>query len=270
MMMDLGKKNVLGVRIDAVDYETAAERILTAARTGQPFAASALAVHGVMTGVADAAHRWRLNRFDLLTPDGQPVRWAMRLTGQANLPDRVYGPFLTLRVCGQAAKEGLGVFLFGATTATLVRLEGALRERFPGLRVVGRQPSRFRQATVAERDADAAAIRASGAALVLVGLGCPRQEVWVWEMRGRVGRPLLAVGAAFDFLAGQQRMAPVWMQRAGLEWLFRLVREPGRLWRRYLLLNPLFCWRLFQQWTGWRRFDPEDGVRPPPEEMRYG
>lgn len=268
-MIDLGRKNVLGVGIDAVDYEAAAARILAAARERRPFAASALAVHGVMTGVADPAHRARLNGFDLLTPDGQPVRWAMRLTGQANLPDRVYGPFLTLRVCEAAAAEGLGVFLFGATAETLARLETALGERFPGLRIVGRQPSRFRRVTEAERDADAAAIRETGAALVLVGLGCPRQEVWAWEMRDRVGVPLLAVGAAFDFLAGRQRMAPAWMQRGGLEWLFRLASEPRRLWQRYLLLNPWFCWRLFQQWTGWRRVELGD-VTPPAGEERFG
>ena len=267
-MIDLGKKNVLGVAIDAVDYEAATARILDAARGRRPFVASALAVHGVMTGVADPAHRGRLNGFDLLTPDGQPVRWAMKLTGQAELPDRVYGPFLTLRVCEAASAEGLGVFLFGATDETLGRLETALRERFPALRIVGCQPSRFRPVTVAERDADAALIRASGAALVLVGLGCPRQEVWAWEMRLRVGVPLLAVGAAFDFLAGKQRMAPAWMQRAGLEWLFRLCREPRRLWRRYLLLNPLYCWRLFQQWTGLRRFDLSDVATP--REERFG
>ena len=268
-MINQGKKNVLGIRVDAVDYEAAEEAIIRAAHAEQPFAVSALAVHGIMTGVLDPEHKYRLNRFDLITPDGQPVRWAMALTGQARLPDRVYGPFLTLRVCARAEREGLSVYLYGATTATLQKLEAALKERFPALRVAGRQPSRFRQATFKERAADMEAIRASEASIVLVGLGCPRQEVWAYEMREELGRPLLAVGAAFDFLAGSLSMAPAWMQARGLEWLYRLTREPKRLWRRYLILNPHYCWLLLQQVLRIRRFDP-DVAAAPKERLSYG
>lgn len=261
-MINEGKKNVLGVRVDAVDYEAAEELIVRAAREKRPFAVSALAVHGIMTGALDREHKYRLNGLDLVTPDGQPVRWAMAITGQARLPDRVYGPFLTLRVCARAEREGLSLYLYGATAATLERLEANLGERFPALRVAGRQSSRFRQATPEERTADVEAIRASGADIVLVGLGCPRQEVWVYEMREDVGRPLLAVGAAFDFLAGSLSMAPVWMQARGLEWLYRLTREPKRLWRRYLILNPHYCWLLLLQALKIRRFDPGDATAP--------
>ncbi len=268
-MIHEGKKNVLGIRVDAVDYEGATEAIIRAAHEKRPFAVSALAVHGIMTGVTDREHRYRLNRFDLITPDGQPVRWAMALTGQARLPDRVYGPFLTLRVCERAEKEGLSVFLYGTSAPTLERLRAAFAERFPALRVAGSQPSRFRQATPEERAADVAAIRASGADLVLVGLGCPRQEVWAYEMREDLGRPLMAVGAAFDFLAGSLAMAPAWMQARGLEWLYRLTREPKRLWRRYLILNPHYCWLLLLQALKIRRFDP-DAATPPKELLRYG
>ena len=268
-MIHEGKKNVLGIRVDAVDYEGATEAIIRAAHEKRPFAVSALAVHGIMTGVTDREHKYRLNRFDLLTPDGQPVRWAMQLTGQARLPDRVYGPFLTLRVCERAEKEGLSVFLYGTPAATLERLQTAFAERFPALRIAGSQPSRFRRATAEERAADVAAIRASGADLVLVGLGCPRQEVWAYEMREDLGVPLMAVGAAFDFLAGSLAMAPAWMQARGLEWLYRLTREPKRLWRRYLILNPHYCWLLLQQVLRIRRFDPGDAT-PPTELSRYG
>ena len=268
-MIRLGKKNVLGILVDAIDYEAAEEDIIRAALEKRPFVVSALAVHGVMTGVLDREHKYRLNRFDLLVPDGQPVRWAMALTGQARLPDRVYGPFLTLRVCARAEREGLSVFLYGASAETLTRLRAALAERFPGLKIAGSQPSRFRQATTTERAADLAAVRASGADLVLVGLGCPRQEVWAYEMREDLGRPLLAVGAAFDFLAGSLAMAPAWMQARGLEWLYRLGREPGRLWRRYLILNPRFLWALAGQMSGLRRYDPADAT-PPGEPLRFG
>jgi N-acetylglucosaminyldiphosphoundecaprenol N-acetyl-beta-D-mannosaminyltransferase len=268
-MINEGKKNVLGLLIDAVDYEAAVEMILRAAREKRPLAVSALAVHGVMTGFLDPEHKYRLNRFDLLTPDGQPVRWAMQLTGQARLPDRVYGPFLTLKLCARAAEEGLSVFLFGGSADMLERLETGLLERFPKLRIAGKRPSRFRRVSEAERDKDAAAICDSGADLVFVGLGCPRQEVWAYEMRERIGRPTLAVGAAFNFLAGTLSMAPAWMQGAGLEWLYRLGKEPGRLWRRYLLLNPLYCWGVFRQWLKIRRFDPQDS-QAPEKELRYG
>jgi N-acetylglucosaminyldiphosphoundecaprenol N-acetyl-beta-D-mannosaminyltransferase len=268
-MIHEGKKNVLGILVDAVDYEGAEEAILRAAREKRPFAVSALAVHGIMTGVLDREHKYRLNHFDLITPDGQPVRWAMALTGQAFLPDRVYGPFLTLRVCARAERDGLSLYLYGATPPTLERLQAALRQRFPKLRVAGAQASRFRRASPAERAADVAAIQASGADIVLVGLGCPRQEVWAYEMRDDLARPLLAVGAAFDFLAGSLSMAPAWMQANGLEWLYRLWREPGRLWRRYLILNPRYCWAVARQKLGLGKFDPND-ASPPAEPLRYG
>jgi exopolysaccharide biosynthesis WecB/TagA/CpsF family protein len=148
-------------------------------------------------------------------------------------------------------------------------LRSALKERFPNLRVAGSQASRFRRATPEEREADVAAIRASGADIVLVGLGCPRQEVWAYEMRDDLGRPLMAVGAAFDFLAGSLSMAPPWMQARGLEWLYRLSREPGRLWRRYLLLNPQYCLAVARQKFGLGKFDPNE-ARAPGEPMRYG
>ena len=268
-MISEGKKNVLGILVDAVDYEGAEEAIIRAAREKRPFAVSALAVHGIMTGVTDREHKHRLNRFDLITPDGQPVRWAMQWTGQTRLPDRVYGPFLTLHVCARAEKEGLSVFLFGTSAPTLARLEQTFKERFPALRIAGTRPSRFRRASAEEVAGDVAAIRASGADIVLVGLGCPRQEVWAYEMRDALGCPLLAVGAAFDFFAGTLTMAPAWMQARGLEWLYRLGREPRRLWRRYVILNPHFLWLLVQQITRLRRFDPADAT-PPGEPLRYG
>jgi exopolysaccharide biosynthesis WecB/TagA/CpsF family protein len=268
-MIDQGKHNVLGVRVDAVDQEAAAARILDAARAGRPLAVSALAVHGVMTGTLDPVHRYRLNHFDLLVPDGQPVRWALRWLHQVRLAERVYGPALALEVCRQAAQQRLPIYFYGSTADVLERLTRNLCARFPGLVIAGVSPSRFRQLSPAERDQAMSAICASGAALTLVGLGCPRQEVWAYECRQRLSMPVLAVGAAFPFFAGTLRQAPPWMQRRGLEWLFRLVAEPRRLWKRYLLLNPLYLALLALQATGLRRFDG-DPVSPPAEELRYG
>ncbi len=253
-MIDKGKKNIIGVLIDAVDYEAATERIIAAARSRKPLAVSALAVHGVMTGIQDSEHRGRLNRMDLVVPDGQPVRWALDLLHRTDLPDRVYGPNLTLNVCREAEQEGLSIYLYGSTEAVLTRLVESLRQQFPRLSIVGAQPSKFRRLTSAEKSEVVADIKASGAHITLVGLGCPRQEVWAYEYREALSMPILAVGAAFDFHSGMKKQAPRWMQDHGLEWVFRLVSEPRRLWRRYLLLNPWYMALVAAQRLGLRRF----------------
>jgi N-acetylglucosaminyldiphosphoundecaprenol N-acetyl-beta-D-mannosaminyltransferase len=268
-MIDRGRHSVLGVRINAVDYDAAAERILRAARQSQPLAVSALAVHGLMTGALDATHRHRLNEIDLLVPDGQPVRWALNRLYSVALPDRVYGPNLTLELCRRAAAEGLPVFLFGGDQPLLDELSARLCQLSPGLQVAGTRASRFRTLSTNERAALVEEIRASGARLVFVGLGCPRQEVFVYEMRDALSLPLVAVGAAFPFHAGRLPQAPAWMQRRALEWLFRLASEPRRLWRRYLLLNPLFVMLLLLQLAGLFAIDPEN-TSTPQHEICYG
>jgi len=155
-MIDQGKHSVLGVQVDAVDYAAAVDKILAAAREQRPLAVTALAVHGVMTGVQDKAHGARLNAFDLVTPDGQPVRWALNSLYHAQLADRVYGPDLTLKVLEACAEEGLPVYLYGSTEATLERLTGKLLDRLPALKIAGREPSKFRLATPGEPEEIAA------------------------------------------------------------------------------------------------------------------
>jgi N-acetylglucosaminyldiphosphoundecaprenol N-acetyl-beta-D-mannosaminyltransferase len=268
-MIDRGRHNVLGVRIDAVDYDAAVARIAAAARERRPLAAAALAVHGVMTGALDPVHRYRLNRFDLVVPDGQPVRWALNLLHRTRLPERVYGPALMLKTCQWAAEQGMPVFLFGGTPDLSAALCQRLQQRFPQLEIAGARPSLFRRLSADERDELVAAIRGSGAALTFVGLGCPRQEVWAYEFREALSMPLVAVGAAFAFHAGQLSQAPEFMQRRGLEWLYRLSREPSRLWKRYVLLNPLYLALLLAQWSGLRKFS-EDGPPRPAPLMLYG
>lgn len=268
-MIDRGKHNVLGVRINAVDYDAAVERIIESARRREPLAVTALAVHGVMTGALDPVHRWRLNRLDLVVPDGQPVRWALNLLHGCGLRERVYGPELMLRVCDRAAAEGLGVFLFGGGDDLLDTLSQRLVARFPGLQIVGRQASKFRRMTPEEKQQTIDAIHQSGAHLTLVGIGCPRQEVWAFEFREALSMPLMAVGAAFPFHAGLLPQAPPVMQRWGLEWLFRLSCEPRRLWNRYMVLNPLYLAMLGMQMTRLRVQDPDAG-QAPTEELLYG
>jgi exopolysaccharide biosynthesis WecB/TagA/CpsF family protein len=231
---------VLGVNVSRVDYETAVAAIIEAAKARRSFGATALAVHGVMEAYRDFSFASTLNQMDLITPDGQPVRWALNLLGARELKDRVYGPTLMLKVCERAAANELPIFLYGSTPEVLERLSGNLQNRFPRLIVSGLKADRFRDSSPAEDERDIRMINQSGARIVLVGRGCPRQEKWVVAHIGRIQAPMIAVGAAFDFHAGTLPQAPKVLQDYGLEWLFRLLHEPKRLWRRYLILNPLF------------------------------
>lgn len=246
-MIDEGKRDVLGVLVDAVDYDAAVGRIVSAAHKRRPYGVSALAVHGVMTGVKDPAHRRRLNELELVTADGQPVRWALNWLYGVGLRQRVYGPELTLRVCAAAAAQGLPLYLYGSRPEVLDALTARLQERFPRLELAGAEPSRFRRLGPEEVDGLVSRIQASGARLTLVGLGCPRQEVFTYELREPLSMPVLAVGAAFDYHAGLVDEPPGWMQDRGLQWAYRLAQDPRRLWRRYLLLNPEFVARLVAQ-----------------------
>lgn len=238
-MRDLGKHNLLGVLVDAVDREAAVRRIVDAAVERKPFAVSALAVHGVMTG-RDPAQRQRLNRFDLLVPDGQPVRWGLNLLYKTRLLETVRGSDLTLQLVERAAALRLPIFFYGSRQDVLDALVANLRRRYPGIQVAGAEPSKFRRISVEEQLALVARIEDSGARIVFVGLGCPRQETFVSRLRDELSLPLIAVGAAFDYLSGSLRQPPRVVQRVGLEWLWRLMLEPRRLWRRYVLLNPAY------------------------------
>ncbi|HEX2281523.1 MAG TPA: WecB/TagA/CpsF family glycosyltransferase [Thermomicrobiales bacterium] len=268
-MRPIGKRNLLGVLVDAVDYDHAVTFILDAAEQRRGFAVTALAVHGVMTGVQDDIHRQRLNAFDLVTPDGQPVRWALNLLHKTGLKDRVYGPTLTLKVCEAAAESGVPIYLYGSRQDVLDNMVANLTERFPGLVIAGAEPSKFRQTTAEEKREIAERIKASGAKITFVGLGCPRQEVFAYEYRDLLSMPVIAVGAAFDYHAGLVSEPPDWIQGAGLQWLYRLVQNPRRLWRRYLLLNPVYTTLVFLHWAGLRKPDlrqPEQSI----PEVRYG
>jgi exopolysaccharide biosynthesis WecB/TagA/CpsF family protein len=259
------KRNLLGILIDATTYDDVVDRVFAAARTATGLSVSATAVHGVMEGVHDPAHAARLNRFDILTPDGQPVRWALNWLYKTGMRERVYGPELMLRCCERAATEGFPIYLYGSTRDVLKPLTANLEARFPGLRVASSAESRFAAIGPGAQEEIASQIRASGAKIVFVGLGCPRQETFTWAMRDQVSLPMLAVGAAFDFHAGLATEAPDWMQRSGLQWLHRFVRSPRRLWRRYLLLNPEYVWRVLRQKLG---REPElSDAEPSPAEI---
>jgi N-acetylglucosaminyldiphosphoundecaprenol N-acetyl-beta-D-mannosaminyltransferase len=267
-MRDCGKRNVLGIMMDVVDYQMALDFVFKAADAKRGSAISALAVHGLMTGTIDCEQKFRLNHFDLLLPDGQPVRWALNRLHNAHLSDRVYGPKLTSKVCERAAQEGVPVYFYGSTAEVLEALRTNLQLKYPRLLIAGMEPSKFRRLTRQEKPELAARIRASGARITFVGLGCPRQEVFAFEFRDVLQMPILAVGAAFPLLAGKVPQAPLWMQDSGLEWLFRLVSEPRRLWRRYIYLNPAYVFLVSLQAIGLSRFTT-DG-KCPAGDLLYG
>jgi N-acetylglucosaminyldiphosphoundecaprenol N-acetyl-beta-D-mannosaminyltransferase len=231
---------VAGVLVSQVNYAQATAAIVDAAERRTSLVAAATSVHGVATAARDGRFRAALNTFEIVTPDGQPVRWALNALHAAGLTDRVYGPTLMLDLCRQAAAANLSVYLYGSTPAVLDRLQRRLRDLTPELRIAGAYSPPFRALTPDEDAAAVARIRASGARIIFVGLGCPRQELWAAEHRACFDAPLVCVGAAFDFHAGALPQAPGWMQARGLEWFFRLMMEPRRLWRRYLYAIPVF------------------------------
>jgi len=263
-MRNVGKRNIAGILIDAVDYEFATDVVFRAAREKRATIVSALAVHGLMTGVLEPSQKFRLNHFDLLVPDGQPVRWALNLLYGTQLPARVYGPTLTLKICARAAAEGVPVYFYGSTSEILAALQQTLKEKFPQLLIAGMESSKFRRLTKQEKVEVGSRIQDSGATIVFVGLGCPRQEIFAFEFSDILNMPILAVGAAFPFLAGKVPQAPSWMQEAGLEWFYRLTCEPRRLWRRYIYLNPIYAFLVALQALGLARFST-DGQCPEKE-----
>jgi N-acetylglucosaminyldiphosphoundecaprenol N-acetyl-beta-D-mannosaminyltransferase len=210
---------------------------------------TAAAVNLVMSAREDPQTREAVLGATLAVPDGQPLVWALRALGHKRAT-RVYGPDLMARFCARAALDGTPIYLYGGRTPeALELLEARLRERFPGLRIAGGCSPPFRALSAEEEQSVASAIDASGAQVVWVGTGQPKQEKWMLKMRPRLSAPLLVgVGAAFDFHAGLVSQAPAWMQRNGLEWVYRLSREPRRLWRRYARYNPLFVAGFLRQY----------------------
>ena len=268
-MIDFGKKNLLGVHIDAVDYKAAVNRFVEAGKQSKRLTVTALAVHGVMTGALDDEHRHRLNSLDMVVPDGMPVRWGLNLLHRTRLPDRVYGPNLMLKVCEAAAQHGLPLYFFGTQRETLDKLIANLRAKFPEIMIAGSEPSQFRKLSEDESSALVERIRASGAKITFVGLGCPRQEIWAYELGDELRMPVFAVGAAFPFHAGTLPQAPTWMQNNGLEWLFRLISEPRRLWKRYVFLNPAYLVLVGLQLLKLRTVDPKS-TKVPNKKERFG
>jgi N-acetylglucosaminyldiphosphoundecaprenol N-acetyl-beta-D-mannosaminyltransferase len=246
--------DVLGIPLAVSDYEEVAAWMEEVIAAGARAYVTAAAVNLVMCAREDPAVLAAVLGATLAVPDGQPLVWALRALGHARAT-RVYGPDLMLHFCARAARAGTAMYLYGGRTpAALELLERRLRERFPGLQIVGGFSPPFRELTDEEEQRVIEEIEASRASVVWVGTGQPKQELWMGHMRGLLSAPLLVgVGAAFDFHAGLVPQAPSWMQRAGLEWAYRLAREPRRLWRRYARYNPRFVIAFARQYLRNRR-----------------
>lgn len=241
------KHDVCGVGISKTSYGEIVDILTGLARHGGTATVTPLAVHGLVTAGGDPGFGSKVNRLDIVAPDGQPVRWALNMLYGAHLDDRVYGPELMWRLCKKAADENWGVYLYGSHRHVVERLKTNLVQRIEGLNVVGCEPSIFRPLTGKEDQALVNRINSSGARLLFLGLGCPLQEAFAYEHRSRFQAIQVCSGAAFDFHAGNKKTAPGWMQKRGLEWLFRLKEEPQRLWKRYLVTNTLFLFRFTRQ-----------------------
>jgi N-acetylglucosaminyldiphosphoundecaprenol N-acetyl-beta-D-mannosaminyltransferase len=232
--------DVLGVEISAVNMEMTLETVTSWVLSGERQYVCVTGVHGVMESQRDRALAAIHNNAGLTTPDGMPMVWAGKAAG-ARWIQRVYGPDMMLAVLGEAQARGWSSFFYGGAPGVPELLAERLGQKFPGLHVAGTHSPPFRPLTRDEVLETAAFINASGATLVWVGLSTPKQERWMAELRPHLEAPvLLGVGAAFDFHAGRIKQAPRWMQDSGLEWLYRLSREPRRLWKRYLTNNPRF------------------------------
>ena len=253
------KYDLFGVKVSATTYEEAVRVIVESARRRAPAVVSLHAVHALVTASRDPALQRQVNTFKMIGPDGQPVRWAINLLHGAGLRQRVYGPELMLRLCRRAAERGVAIYLYGSTPEVLDKLCSNLKAMFPELIIAGAESPPFRSLTAEEQDEMVRRVNQSGAGIMFVGLGAPKQDRFAYEHRHRIRSVQVCVGAAFDFHAGMLKMAPQWMRRHGLEWLFRLVMEPGRLWRRYLVTNSIFLVKLLVSFLPPRRSAAAEG-----------
>jgi len=229
------------MRVDGTTYAETTAAVVDMALSNAGGMVCVANVHMLMEAFDDREFRSLVNSADRVTPDGVPLVAALRWAGVAHA-ERVYGPTLTPIVCARAEQLGLSVGFYGGTDIVLAALRSELLSRHPKLDIAYLHAPPFRVLSEAEDAEVVDEIRASGVKILFVGLGCPKQERWMAAHRESLGCAMLGVGAAFDFLAGRKRQAPPWMQRLGLEWLFRLASEPRRLWRRYLIGNSRFLY----------------------------
>ena len=237
---------ILGVRVDPTSYAAAAAQVEVWTRKAESRYVCVANVHMIMEAHDAPDFRDIVNAADLVTPDGMPLVWSLRRLGHPE-QERVYGPDLTLHLLDIAAKQKVPVGFYGSSANTLRHLMNFLDEKYPALDIRYSYSPPFRASTAREDEEVLRDVNASGCRILFVGLGCPKQERWMSGHRSKIQAVMIGVGAAFDFFAGTKRQAPAWMMKLGLEWLFRLIQEPKRLWQRYLYHNPRFAILILRQ-----------------------
>ncbi len=252
--LPLISRSILGMRVDVTTYADATARIMDWSRSAQSRYVCASNVHMVMETNDSAEFRDVVNGADLVTSDGVPLVWALKALGVPQA-ERVYGPTLMLHVCEAAAREGVPIALYGGTPESLEEFVLFLHTNYPGIEIACLIAPPFRPPTPEEDAMYTQQIVDSGARIVFVGIGCPKQERWMAAHTDRLDAVLLGMGAAFDFHSGRVRQAPAVMQQLGLEWLFRLIMEPRRLWKRYAKHNPRFVGKFLLQLLGQKIID---------------
>lgn len=240
------KSSILGINISPTSYKQTCGTIVQWQENCESRMVCFANVHMVMTAYDNPGYKRIINDADLVTPDGMPLVWTLRRKGYPH-QERVYGPTLTQKLLERLKDSGIPVGFLGSTPEVLGKLKDAVQTQYPGTNVVYSFSPPFRELTEEEDEELVNAINESGARILFVGLGCPKQEVWMHAHRGKVKAVMLGVGAAFDFIAGVKSQAPLWIQRLGMEWFYRLVTEPKRLWRRYFYNNPRFVVLVFRQ-----------------------
>lgn len=252
--MRIKKINILGVKISAINMETTCEIIERWIKEGRKRYVCVTGVHGITEAQRDKNLINILNSAGVNVPDGKPLSLIGRLLGYKEM-ERVYGPDLMLSICELSAEKGYTNYLYGGTRGVAERLKSVLVRQFPGLNIVGISCPPFRSLTVDEEEELKEVVEKLSPDIFWVGISTPRQEKWMFDHINKLNiHVMIGVGAAFDFLSGTKKQAPKWMQKSSLEWLFRLSQEPGRLWYRYLVNNPLFVLNLALQWIGLRKF----------------
>jgi N-acetylglucosaminyldiphosphoundecaprenol N-acetyl-beta-D-mannosaminyltransferase len=230
---------VLGTWVDALAWNEAIDQVVSWSTARVSRYICVCNVHSVITAARDSRFKSALMEADMTTCDGEPIAWALRKIGFPK-QERIAGPDLMWRYLRRAEPLRHRIYLYGSTEATLERLRDLLAHEFPGITLAGMHSPSFRGCSREEDEAEVADIKRCDVNVVFVGLGCPKQEKWMADHRGRVNALMIGVGAAFDYHAGTLSRAPVWFQQHGLEWLYRLGREPRRLFRRYVVTNSLF------------------------------
>lgn len=240
---------VLAADIDVITWGQAVSRIASWSKVHQSAYVCICNVHSVVSATQSAEFESIINQADMATPDGAPVAWVIRRKGEPS-QERINGPDLMWKYCAHAESTGESIFLYGGMQSTLDILRDKLALHFPKLKIAGMYSPPFRPLTAEEDQSVINQINQSGAGTVWVSLGCPKQEKWMAEHKGKINAVMVGVGAAFDYHAGTIVRAPLWMQKNGLEWLHRLCSEPKRLWKRYLVTNSLFIFHVVKSSFG--------------------